>query len=176
MVEVTLIFCTKNLILFFNKIFEGKGRGESKTVMSADQSMKIPSSSQIPIITVVHGEGVALDGSLVSLNKTEKSCQLPGKIAQSSSIQSSSTQAGAKCEKQVEAHRCCTTNLKSEAHPPKVVEYQKCTLCGFDPVAFSKSIPNFYQELESQQFGRGEALEFWRGSLSTRGICFKCAH
>ena len=119
---------------------------------------------QTPILTVVHGEGVALDGSLVPLT------------GKPSSIQASSIHVPDQSEKPIEPNRCSTMNLKPDAHLTKETEYKNCTICGFDPVAFSTSIPNFDQKLQSQQFGIGEALEFWRGSLSTSGICWTCAH
>lgn len=58
---------------------------------------------------------------------------------------------------------------------PSVEEVNECKLCGFNPMEFSKSIPNFREKLKHWTHYSDE-LENWRGSLSSYGICFRCAH
>ena len=54
-----------------------------------------------------------------------------------------------------------------------------CSKCGFNPTEFKKSIPDFDIKLRSMnEFGKGGALEHWRGALwgPPHWLCFTCAH
>ena len=59
-----------------------------------------------------------------------------------------------------------------------------CPQCGFDPIAFSESIPNFHDifndpKRADKEMMRGGILEGWRGALSgprLNYLCWDCAH
>ena len=55
-----------------------------------------------------------------------------------------------------------------------------CPQCGFDPIAFANSIPNFEEKLQSDdEFLPGGSLEHWRGALASEkpnSVCWTCAH
>ena len=55
-----------------------------------------------------------------------------------------------------------------------------CPQCGFDPIAFANSIPNFEEKLQScDEFLPDGSLEHWRGSLASEElnyICRSCAY
>lgn len=86
----------------------------------------------------------------------------------------------------ISTHTTCleSETLEESSEMNKTTTNICCPQCGFDPIAFSESIPNFHEifsnpERVNKEMMRGGILEGWRGALSgprLNYLCWDCAH
>ena len=86
----------------------------------------------------------------------------------------------------ISTHTTCHESKTNKESPNvnKTNVNKCCPQCGFDPIAFSESIPNFHEifndpQRADKEMMPGGILEGWRGALSGprfNYLCWKCAH